>query len=195
MLKDLKELAQFNVHVVIGLPDNEVIPSLSYSDFLVLKNCCALNWVAIEAKIGNKYVALRKSGDKQESERADLFLTKLGQHKNNKGGGAKNILIVPGLWPELTHVGATSLAETLLQNSAFGVVVAFPAHPLSTAENVHELNPHICGNFSHQTVAACFFSDIPVATGEFNSFTQELDFSLARNAKKFLFLQMKKKGD
>ena len=60
VLKDLKELAQFNVHVVIGLPDNEVIPSLSYSDFLVLKNCCALNWVAIEAKIGNKYVALRK---------------------------------------------------------------------------------------------------------------------------------------
>lgn len=192
VLQDLKELAQFNIHIVVGLPDNSIIPSLSYSDFILLKNCGTFSWTTVEAKVGEKYAKLKNSVNKLEAERAELFLTKLGQHRGNKGGGGKNILVLPGLWPELTQTCATSFADTVLKVSAFGAFVALPAHPLSTAENVHELNPHVCGNFSHQTVEACFFSDTPVATGEFNPFTEEMDFTLARNAKKYLFLQMKK---
>ena len=191
-LQDFKELAQFNIHIVVGLPDNDIIPSLSYSDFVLLKNYGTLSWTTVEAKVGEKYTMLKSSETKSVAERAELFSVRLGQHRNNKGGGGKNILIVPGLWPELTQSGATSFADNIVKFSSFGAFVALPAHPLSTAENVHELNPHICGNFSHPTVEACFYSDTPIATGELNPFTEEMDFTLARNAKKYLFLQMKK---
>ena len=51
VLVDLRVQAEFKIHIVVGLPTNDIIPSLSYSDFLDLQDNEAVNWRTIEKKI------------------------------------------------------------------------------------------------------------------------------------------------
>ena len=43
-LKDLKESPVFEVHIGVGLPENDVFPTVSYSDFNVLSSNRNVNW-------------------------------------------------------------------------------------------------------------------------------------------------------
>ena len=160
---------------------------LPYGDFKLLSSVGPL-------KLFEKYKkkASTNLSDPDSAESGQLFLNRLQEHKNNASTGAKNILIVPGLWPGLDWFSAFSLADRILETASFGVFVAVAAHPLSTLLNVHELNPHFFGNFSFPCVEARYFSETPIGTAEFNQFDDSIDFSLARNAKKFIFLKMKK---
>jgi hypothetical protein len=62
VFEGLRSLADFQIHIVVGLPENDVIPSLSLSDFLFLQDANAVNMAAIEAKVGEKYVRIEKEG-------------------------------------------------------------------------------------------------------------------------------------
>ena len=109
------------------------------------------------------------------------------------GGGNKNVLIVPGLWKELLLHSAYSLAEIFLGTArfGFGVFVAVAAHPLSTPQNCTELNPQVFGNFSFSCMEKRFVSPFPIGTGEAHFSSDEVDFTIARNAKFFFFAKMK----
>ena len=194
VLSDLRSMAGFNIHIAIGLPENDVIPTLSYSDFLDLADLNAVNWRAIELKIGEKYLKISKAkGDRAMV--AEVFLTRLSQHKNNKDTQNKNVLLVPGVWNELGLHSVYNLAENFLTTHlfGFGVFVAVAAHPLTTLENFSELNPHVCGNFSFPIMEKRLFSEHLIGTGERNDFTNEVEFAIVRKAKHFFFAKMKKK--
>ena len=105
------------------------------------------------------------------------------------------MLLVPGLWKELSLNTVYNLAESFLSTPGFGfgVFVAVAAHPLTTPTNLTELNPHVCGNFSFPIMEKRFFSQVPIGTGEENFFSGEVDFTIARNAKSFFFVKMKRK--
>ena len=62
VLVDLRAQAEFKIHIVVGLPENDIIPSLSYSDFLDLQDNGAVNWRTIEKKISEKYKAISLGG-------------------------------------------------------------------------------------------------------------------------------------
>ena len=88
-------MAGFNIHIAIGLPENDVVPTLSYSDFLDLVDLSAVNWRAIELKIGEKYWKIPEA-KRDGAKIAEPFLTRLFQHKNNRDTQNKNFLLVPG---------------------------------------------------------------------------------------------------
>jgi hypothetical protein len=192
VFSDLRTMPLFNAHAAFGLPENSFIPTCSFSDFKLLGSVAPVTWEAAEFKIFEKYNKAKSSSDPEVAENAKRFLARLGEHKNNASTGAKNILIVAGVWSGLDWYGSFSLAERILQTTNFGVFVVVAAHPLSTLSNAHELNPHFFGNFCSSNVVARFFSETPIGTAEFDPFSDNLNFSLARNAKKFIFLQMKK---
>ena len=184
VLSDLRSMAVFNIHIAIGLPENDVVPTLSYSDFLDLADLNAVNWRAIEQKIGEKYLKLSKTKG-EGAMVAEVFLTRLSQHKNNRDTHNKNILLVPGVWSELGLHSAYNLAENFLTTHlfGFGVYVAVAAHPLTSLENFSELNPHVCGNFSFPIMEKRFFSEHLIGTGERNDFTNEVEYAIVRKAK------------
>lgn len=51
VLLDLRSMAQFNTHIVIGLPDNEEIPTLSYSEFSWMSKTGSRSWPVIQSKL------------------------------------------------------------------------------------------------------------------------------------------------
>ena len=59
-LQDLAESPQLNFHMGIGLPENDSIPTLSFSDFLSLNSANNLDWVPVVRMIHFKYQGLAK---------------------------------------------------------------------------------------------------------------------------------------
>ena len=181
-------MALFNTLFAIGLPDNNIVPTLSFKDFSDLVNHRAVTWAGIERRLGEKYLELAKNLDDTVS---GVFLNKIHQHRGNKNTGAKSILIVPDIWGNLGLRDAFNLAEVLLQESGFSVFIAVSAHPLTTPDNAAEINPHVCGSSAFPVVDTCFFSNTLIGLGEFN-FLGDIDFTFSRSARKFFFLKMKK---
>ena len=152
-LSDLARDAVFNTHIAIGIPENEVLPTLSLEDYFkfcepitgsdgVTKN--TLNWQSIEKNLYDKY-SLRSLRDPKDVT-ASLFVTKLKKHFGNGDSKDKSVLLVPGRWSNFSLPDALDLAKIILEQSNFLVYILNKAHPLSTPDNAHELNPLICGN-------------------------------------------------
>ena len=181
----------FNTHIVVGVPENAFVPSLSFSDYNFLNKNSALSWPAIEKKVHAKYLSLSKSAPEDGEEKK--FLNRIEQHRNNSLSGSKSVLLVPGIWENFGFQEALSLAETILSESKFLVFIAVSAHPLSTLENAHEINPRVCGNFFFSCMESRYFCDTPLGLGEQN-LGGEIEYNFARSAKKFFFCKMKKKA-
>ena len=143
-------------------------------------------WVLFEKKVLDKYKALSLGGEEAAGV-ASEFLTRLAQHRDDAGSS--------GLWKELSFLSAYSLAESFLTTPrfGFGVCVTVAAHPLTTHENCAEMNPQVFGNFSFSSMEKRFVSPFPIGTGEAHFSSDEVDFTIARNASFFFFAKMKKK--
>ena len=90
-LKDLKESPVFEVHIGVGLPENDVFPTVSYSDFNVLSSNRNVNWHSLSTYVHDKYEKRSKAGDAV----ATGFIASLGKHRANLGG-QKSILMSQG---------------------------------------------------------------------------------------------------
>ena len=123
----------------------------------------------------------------EENESAKIFLNKIITHHNNPNNN-KSILIFPGRWEGLGLREAISLGQKILQDAKFDVFVAALAHPLTTNENAHELNPHLSGNGTVTSISERFLFETPVGLGE-KMFT-EINFNLSHNTKKLFFLKI-----
>ena len=185
-LQDMASNPLFNFHIGIGLPENDIIPTLSYSDFFNLNTNNNLNWVSISRYIHSKYTELEKQ---KISPIPARFLTSLAKHNTN-AGHEKSVVLFPGRWEGFNLSAAHSLAQKLLSSSPFNVFIATRAHPLSTEENSHELNPHVTGNGSLSDVESRFFCTTPVGMGEMGF--KDVVFNFQHNIRKFFFLKMKK---
>ena len=155
-------MLSFNTLFAIGLPDNEVLPTLSFKDFTNLVNHRSVTWPGIERCLGEKYLELSKNPDDVVS---GIFMNKIHQHKGNKSTGAKSILLFPNIWGNLGLRDAFNLAETLLQESGFSVFIAVSAHPLTTIDNAAEINPHVCGSSAFPGVETVFLPNTPIISG------------------------------
>ena len=184
-MEELAKDPQFNFHIGIGLPENEIFPTLSYSDFFRLHSSNTLNWLSIARFIYDKYIAL----EKEKFPTATKFITSLKKHALN-AGGEKSVLLFPGRWEGFGLKAAQELAQKILSSSNFHVVVAVRAHPLSTPENVHEMNPQFSGNSSLSDVEERIFYNSPVGMGE--EIFGEVCYNFAHNLKKMIFLKIKK---
>jgi hypothetical protein len=108
-LEELAEKSLFQVHVAIGLPDNDVIPTLSLSDFVHLSNTKTLTWVNIFRCLLAKYKALALS---EENATARRFVDQLTINVGNPGGN-KTILLFPGRWNTFIPQVAHTLAQEI----------------------------------------------------------------------------------
>jgi hypothetical protein len=137
----LKELViEGKVHVAIGFPENDVIPTLSLPDFVRLSKSRSLYWKNIHECLMKKY------GDRVENKEASAvasqFLKDLSENVGNPKRN-KNILLYPGRWNTFIPQVAHTLAQNILNATNFGVYIATQVHPLSDQHNVRELNPTI----------------------------------------------------
>ena len=185
-LQEVTTHSLFNFHFGIGIPDNEIIPTLSFSDYTLLSNSPP-SWAGVEAKLGEKYVKLAKD---VKNVLASTFLHRLNTHKKNPTA-SKNILICVGRWESLQLREAFALGAAILQASSFGVFISVAGHPLTTIENAHELNPHLCGNSSFQEVETRYLFSTPIGLGD-RGFDGTYEYGFARNQKNLFFLKLKK---
>ena len=54
-LEDLKSSLLLQAHMAVGIPENDVLPPLSYSDFYELSSSGQVNWRSINTYIYDKY--------------------------------------------------------------------------------------------------------------------------------------------
>ena len=184
VLKDLITMPVFNVLFAVGLPENEVLPTLSYSDFIYHSKNDSLTAEIIEQKIAAKY----SSGD---NEKKAQFLAQLNKHKGNTFSKNKTILLFPG-WGEFTLRHAFDLVPKF-ERSGFQVIVSAKAHPYTTPENMSELNPHICGNYLRGKVDQLYFFDTLVGLGTMD-FSLKVVYDFTRSAHKFFFVKFLKQA-
>ena len=69
VLHSLCQAPLFNTHIVVGVPENAFVPSLSFFDFNFLNKKSALSWPAIEKKVHAKYLSLSKSAPEDGEEK------------------------------------------------------------------------------------------------------------------------------
>ena len=153
-LEELTKHPTFNFHIGIGLPENEFFPTLSYSSFFSLHTSNSINWTSISRYIYDKYIEL----EKKKNPWAAKFVF--------YPSGEKSVLLFPGRWEGFGLKAAQELAQKILATSSFKVFVAVRAHPLSTAENVAEVNPQFFGNNSLSDIEERIFYNAPVGMGE-----------------------------
>jgi hypothetical protein len=156
-LQEVSTHSLFNIHFAVGLPDNIQVPTLNFSDFCYLANRPP-SWDGVEGKIGEKYVKLAKD---ETNTLAATFLNRLNSQKGSKTS-SKNILLYPGRWENFTLRDAFVLGQEILKKSIFGVYISVIGHPLTTLQNAHELNPHLCGNSSFAEVEARHLFTTPI---------------------------------
>jgi hypothetical protein len=120
-LKDMAEHALFNFHIGIGLSENGVFPTLSYSDFSEMSAHNNLNWVSIAAYVFKKYSSLAAQPD--ANPLFQHFLNSLSKHQGNPSG-EKSVLLVPGRWDNFGLREAQALAQVILPQSNFKVFIA-----------------------------------------------------------------------
>ena len=184
-LQEISTNTLINSHIVIGLPDNKVIPSLDFSDFCELARLPP-SWAKTCEKIDAKYISLAKN---PQNIVAQNFLTKLSTHKNNKNA-SKSILLCPGRWENFSLREAFALGAKILEESKFSVFISVIGHHLTTLENAHELNPHLCGNSSFSEVESRYLFSSPVGLGDLD-ISGNYDFDLARNQKQIFLLKLR----
>ena len=181
-LEELAEQNLFQVHVAIGIPDNDVIPTLSLSDFVHLSDTKTLNWVNILRCLFDKYKTLAEDS---ENKTAARFVDQLTRNVSNPSG-KKTILLFPGRWTSFIPPVAQILAQEILRNTRFGVFIAAQAHPLSDCRNVQELNPCLTGNSSLSFVEERIFFTSPIGFGEEES--GQVCYDFIHNTKSFFLL-------
>jgi hypothetical protein len=93
-LEELVASPTFSFHIGIGLPENDVLPTLSYSDFFRLSSNNNLNWTSIIRYIHEKYELLSKDDNSDTPKR---FMVSLKKHFSNSEG-EKSVLLFPGRW-------------------------------------------------------------------------------------------------
>ena len=158
-LHDVANHPVFGGQIAIGLPENVFLPTLSYSDFFNIDRRHGLNWVSILKCVRRKYELLAPTC----SVAAGFF--KLLE-KFSGGDFGRSLLIFPNRGLQFDLRAAFSFAQTILSQSALNVFVVAHAHPLSTPENAHELNPHLTGYSSLAEVEERIFVGCPVGLGE-----------------------------
>ena len=158
-LHDVANHPVFGGQIAIGLPENVFFPTLSYSDFFNIDRRHGLNWASILKCVRRKYERLAPT-----CTVAAGFSKLLEQFSGGDLG--RTLLIFPNRWPQFDLRAAFSLAQIILSQSALNVFVVAHAHPLSTPENAHELNPHLTGYSSLAEVEERIFVGCPVGLGE-----------------------------
>ena len=177
------------MHTGVGLPENDVFPTVSYSDFNVLSSNRNVNWHSLCTYVHEKYEKRSKAGDAV----AASFVTSLGKHRANLGG-QKSILIVPGFWEGLGRVSdGMNLAQNILRSSNFKVFVVVDGNRSSTTANARELNPHIMGHGLSREVVSRHFCTVPVCLGE-KVFGGGPNFNLEHNVHNLFLLGVKRCG-
>ena len=144
-----------------------------------------MNWASILKCVRRKYERLAPT-----CTVAAGFSKLLEQFSGGDFG--RTLLIFPNRWPQFDLRAAFSLAQIILSQSALNVFVVAHAHPLSTPENAHELNPHLTGYSSLAEVEERIFVGCPVGLGERDGWEDEAK-TLPRTFVRLLLLRMKKK--
>ena len=171
-------------------PENEIFPTLSYSNFSNLDRGRKLKWDIILKCVKTKYER-RPSPDPSDQVAAD-FCKLLGQFSG--GDFKRSVLIFPNRWPQFTLRSASSLAQAFLSQTHLNVFIVAHAHPLFNSENVHELNSHLTGFSPLSEVAERVFVGCPVGLRERGSWgDEEVASSLPLHCARLIFLRMKKK--
>ena len=158
-LEDLRDSPVFSVHIAIGIPENSVVPTLSYSDFSALSSVNSVNWQNIKKYVSDKYEKRSKGGD----EVALRFVKALTEHKANLDG-SHSILVAPGFWQKFANArDGMNLAQSILSSSNFKVFLLVTGHSASNGFNAQEFNPHIMGKGLDKEVAAIFVPPLSVS--------------------------------
>ena len=90
-------------------------------------------------------------------------LAMIFKHSNNP---KKSVLLFPGRWSSLTTTCADEVAQNIISSSPLSVFVLRTCHPLTTNQNVQELNPHLTGFASAKYWSERHFIPVPVGLGE-----------------------------
>ena len=170
----------FQVCAGIGLPDNDIFPTLSYHDFFSLTTVKNLNWTAIVKCMVEKYTPF-KGTDDPKAGFCDLF-TESATHE-------KSVLLFPGRWSGFDVKAVTALSQVILAATTFKVFVCTPAHPLANKENARELSPLVTGVGLRGYVDEVIFFNGVVGLGE--NILGNINYKLAENKHTFFFLRMK----
>ena len=155
----------FHVYAVIGLPENDVFPTLSYPDYYTLvtpdkDQKKVLSWKSIFDCMLTKYLPLKNTVLPGKD-----FYDYLVNSGNNMDG-TKSVLLYPGRWGGFDLREAQALSQTILTETKFGVFICTQAHPLTTKDNVHEQNPIITGVGMYGVVKEVIFFNGVVGLGE-----------------------------
>ena len=186
-LQDLRDSDEFSVHIAIGIPENSVVPTLSYSDFNALSSVNSVNWQNIKKYIHAKYEKRAQAGDDEVAKRFSASLT---EHKANLKGKF-SVLVAPGFWQNFASIPqALRLAQSIISSSNFKVFVIASGHKASNAFNAHELNPHIMGYILDKEVTDRFFRTAPVCLGEYVG--QDLRVDLEQNVHNFFLMAVQR---
>ena len=182
-LEDLRDSSVFEAHIAVGIPENDVLPTFSYSDFHDLSSTNKVCWRSINTLIYDKYKKRAAAGDAI----ATIFVKSLNDNRANLLG-KKSVLVVPGFWQNFMNMGeAMKLARSILAASKFKVFVMATGHRASTPLNAREINPHIMGEALGPQVYARYFCSTPVCLGEIVN-GDEVNFCLDRNVTSFFCL-------
>ena len=95
-----------------------------------------------------------------------------------------------GRWENFSLQDAFALGRCILNESKFSVFIAVVGHPLTTLENAHELNPHLCGNSSFSEVDIRYIFSVPIGLGDV-LLDGTYDYNLSSNQKKLFFLKLR----
>ena len=178
----------FHVYAAIGLPENDVFPTLSYPDYYTLvtpdkDQKKVLSWKSIFDCMLTKYLPLKNTVLPGKD-----FYDYLVNSGNNMDG-TKSVLLYPGRWGGFDLREAQALSQTILTETKFDVFICTQAHPLTTKDNVHEQNPIITGVGMYGVVKEVIFFNGVVGLGE--DFLGQVHFSFPHNEHLFLLLRMR----
>ena len=174
--------------MAVGIPENDVLPTLSYSDFYELSSSGQVNWRSINTYIYDKYKKRSAAGDLV----AAGFVKSLSDNRANLLM-KKSVLVVPGFWKTFSSIHeALKLARSILAASKFRPLVMVRGHHASTAANACELNPIIMSDGLGPQVCSRYFCTTPVCVGELIG--EEVNYSLGRNVLNFFCLEVQSPG-
>ena len=177
-LRDMHENPSFSFLLGIGIQENDFFPSLSFSEFCSFKEGGPIIWKRLIDILLGKYKKLSSL----EGDRKEVYTSFYNRLVKNHSNQNKGVLIYSGSWQNFSGL---SLALSLLPSTRLSLFVLDFAHPLTTASNVSELNPHFSGFIQGNHIVSSYFFTSPVYVGE-TGIDNEMHFGFAHNAHHFI---------
>ena len=156
----------------IGIPENPYLPSLSFKDFLTVREGPII-WKRIADFLIEKYRRLSELKDGVGQKEHAQFYNRLLKHSNND---KRSVLVFGGCW----NFSGIEFSKSLISHCNLSVYSLSLAHPLTNLPNAKEMNPNLTGSLSEVHTSERFLFTTPVCLGE-EGFDGDMHFGCAHN--------------